>query len=156
MAYWTVKTESKLSTLLTRWKSRGQGPSSVLVTLLTAAGPTRSANMNFKVLAIQRYLYKRDPWFVNADERRAITKIWRSAFAVGLSAIEEAGRRVGEALIQIYRDHINNGVSRSGPMPGLKPSSIIARGRAGIVGRTPLRRTDELYNSLTFRVERVR
>lgn len=157
MAFWSTKLESRMGDMLRRVEARARGIGVAVITTLCAAGPKRSGNQNYKILAIQRYLYKREPAFLTADERRDIRKMIAKAFRT--RAVNEIGgfallaNEIGAKMVRAYRLHIAAGVSKSGAMKGLANSTRSAKIRKGTISNPIMVDTGEMRDSLTYRVD---
>jgi hypothetical protein len=157
MAFWSAKLESGTDKMLKRVEARAKGIGVAVITTLCAAGPNRSGNQNYKIIAIQRYLYKREPAFLMPDERKSIRKMIAAAFHSG--SVNVAGgflklaEEIGKKMVRAYRLHIAAGVSRSGEMKGLANSTRSAKIRKGTISNPILVDTGEMRDSLTYRVD---
>jgi len=157
MSFWSAKLESRTGEMLKRVESRAKGIGVAIITTLCNAGPKRSGNENYKILAIQRYLYKREPTFLSTDERRDIRKMIAAAFRTG--AVNAAGgfarlaNDIGAKMIRLYRLHIAAGVSKSGAMKGLEPNTRKAKVRKGTISNPIMVDTGEVRDSLTYRID---
>jgi hypothetical protein len=164
MSFWSAKLESRTGEMLKRVESRAKGIGVAIITTLCNAGPKRSGNENYKILAIQRYLYKREPTFLSTDERRDIRKMIRAAFRrprrkSGVAPVNQPGglRRladaIGQKMVRLYRLHIAGGVSKSGVMKGLEASTRQAKVRKGTISNPIMVDSGEVRDSLTYRVD---
>lgn len=157
MAFWSAKLESKMDGMLRRVEARAKGLGSAVITTLCSAGPTRTGNQNYKILAIQRYLYKREPTFLTTAERASVRKMIAAAFHSGavnaVGGMRRLAEDIGQKMVRLYRLHIAAGVSRSGEMKGLANSTRSAKIRKGTINNPILVDTGELRDSLTYRVD---
>lgn len=157
MAFWSAKLESRWNEVAARLVIRGRGLGRAEIVTLCNSGPKRSGNENYKILAIQRSLYHREPTFISGDEMRAIRRSIKEAFTSGavnaVGGMRRLAEAIGQKMIRLYRLHIAAGVSKSGTMKSLANSTRTAKIRKGTVSKPILVDTGEMRDSLTFRVD---
>jgi hypothetical protein len=116
-------------------------------------GQSRSPSENAKIIAIQKALWQRDPWFLTSEESRQIGDVTRAALnAVDVAATMGAlAHDVGRMIVRFFREHIDSRRSKTGTT---KPNSPALAKRKG--SKPPLRDTDELFNSLLFELQVIK
>jgi hypothetical protein len=145
---WTVRQESNLPKVLDSIVKRGNVGTHMIT--VRVGGQTRSPSENAKIIAIQKALWQRDPWYLTSDETKQIGTLTRAALeakdvATTLGAI---AHDVGRMIVRFFRAHIDARMSRTG---ATKPNSQALARRKG--GKPPLRDTDELFDSLEFELK---
>lgn len=153
-----MKLESNLDRVLEQLARIESEVASFLVTMTTDAGPKRDASKNYKVLAIQKNVFKRDPWFLSAAEERACMARFNRAVADGGSVeqMRRAADDVGRIIVDAYRQHITARKNARGAMPDVSEQTAKRKQKKGRAGNPPLVDTGELVDSLTWKTERIR
>lgn len=148
MGAWTSRMESNLPKVLEAVVKRGR-VGTHMITVRTG-GTTRTPAENAKIIAIQKAIFQRDPWFLSADELQQIAERTKDAMSSHDPAAELAkiASDVGRMIVRFFRAHVDARQSRKG---ATRPNSSAVAKRKG--GKPPLRDTDEVYDSLRFELQ---
>jgi len=149
---------SDFSSLLAAMDRKAKGLQNIEIEIYHKATGDRSARKNAEIRSIQKRLYDRDPFFFSADEEQRITDAIHKA--VGApdrdTRLWEACKAAGQEMVREIKAHIDAGITKGGGrVPPIKRQWAIRKARKYGTNKPILRDTDQLYNSLVWRVRIV-
>ena len=118
----------------------------------------RAARRNAEIRIIQKKLYDRDPFFFTAEEEtKILDALYNSVGGVDKDTrLFDACKAAGRQMVKDIRAHIDQGITKGGgKMPVIKKKWAIRKAWKHGTNKAILRDTDQLYDSLVWRVRVV-
>jgi len=136
---------------------KANGLRNIEIEVYHKATGSRAARKNAQIRIIQKKLYGRDPFFFSASEEKQIMDaLHKAAGAPGEGTrLWRAAEAAGKEMVRMVKMHIDQGIGQGGKIPPIKKGWAISKARKHGKNKPVLRDTDELYDSIVWRVRIV-